>query len=162
RRRLARTSRHPLRRRVEATTSEPLGSEPPGTPGPSQYGTSTSMRIEQFADWAGLGIGERGWNRLVERCRTPTPFATWQFQTAWFRTFAAGPLHLLAAQDGAGEWAAALPLYETPTSDGPVLRLVGGTDIADYLDLIAVAGREEEVWKAMLPALGDLAWRAVD
>jgi CelD/BcsL family acetyltransferase involved in cellulose biosynthesis len=120
------------------------------------------MRIERFSDWDALGIGEAGWNRLVERCRTPVPFATWQFQTAWFRVFATGPLHLLAAQDGAGEWAGILPLYEIPTPDGPVLRFVGGTDIADYLDLIAVAGREEEVWKAMLPALGDLAWRTVD
>ena len=76
--------------------------------------------------------------------------------------FAPGPLHLLAAQDGAGEWVGLLPLYETPTPEGPVLRLVGGMDIADYLDLIAVAGREEEVWKAMLPAVGDLGWRAVD
>ena len=120
------------------------------------------MRIEHFPDWNALGIGELGWNRLVERCRTPTPFATWQFQTAWFRAFATEPLHLLAAQDGAGEWVGLLPLYETPTPEGPVLRLVGGTDIADYLDLIAVAGREEEVWKAMLPALGDLAWKALD
>ena len=120
------------------------------------------MRVERFSDWEALGIGEAGWNRLVERCRAPVPFATWQFQTAWFRTFAPGPLHLLAAQDGAGEWVGVLPLYETPTPDGPVLRLVGGTDIADYLDLIALAGREEEVWKAMLPVVGDLGWRAVD
>src|SRR5215471_12669097 len=162
RRRPARTSRPPPRRRVEATTSEAPWPEPPGMPGPSQYGTSTPMRIERFADWAGLGIGETGWNRLVERCRIPTPFASWQFQTAWFRTFAAGPLHLLAAQDGSGEWAGVLPLYQTPTPEGPVLRLVGGTDISDYLDLIAVAGREEEVWKAMLPALSDLPWRTVD
>lgn len=120
------------------------------------------MRIERFSDWDALAIGESGWNRLVERCRAPAPFATWQFQTAWFRAFAPGPLHLLAAQDGAGEWVGVLPLYETPTPDGPVLRLVGGTDVADYLDLIAVAGREEEVWKAMLPAIGDLVWRTVD
>ena len=120
------------------------------------------MRIEHFPDWNALGIGELGWNRLVERCRTPTPFGTWQFQTAWFRSFARGPLHLLAAQDGVGEWVGLLPLYETRTAEGPVLRLVGGTDIADYLDLIAVAGREEEVWKAMLPAVGDLAWKALD
>ncbi len=120
------------------------------------------MRIEHFSDWDGLGIGEAGWNRLVERCRAPVPFATWQFQTTWFRAFAPGPLHLFAAQDGAGEWVGLLPLYETTTPDGPVLRLVGGTDVTDYLDLIAVAGREEEVWKAMLPALGDVAWRAVD
>jgi CelD/BcsL family acetyltransferase involved in cellulose biosynthesis len=55
-----------------------------------------------------------------------------------------------------------LPLYETPTPQGPVLRLVGGTDVADYLDLIAVAGREEEVWKALLPALADASWRTLE
>ena len=120
------------------------------------------MRVERFSDWTALGIGEAGWNRLVERCRAPVPFATWQFQTAWFRAFAPGSLHLLGVQDGAGEWVGLLPLYETPTPEGPVLRLVGGTDIADYLDLIAVAGREEEVWKAVLPALVDLSWQAVD
>src|SRR5262245_60648682 len=120
------------------------------------------MRVERLADWDALGIGEAGWNRLVERCRAPVPFATWQFQTAWFRAFAPGPLHLLAAQDGAGEWVGILPLYETPTSEGPVLRLVGGIDVADYLDLIAVAGREEEVWKAILPRVAELRWRTVD
>jgi CelD/BcsL family acetyltransferase involved in cellulose biosynthesis len=122
----------------------------------------TSMRVERFSDWAAPGIGEAGWNRLVEQCRAPVPFATWQFQTAWFRAFAPGPLHLLAAQDGAGEWVGLLPLYETPMPDGAVLRLVGGTDISDYLDLIAAAGREEEVWKAMLPVIGDLGWHTVD
>jgi CelD/BcsL family acetyltransferase involved in cellulose biosynthesis len=120
------------------------------------------MRVEHLSDWDALGIGEAGWNRLVERCRAPVPFATWQFQTAWFRAFAPGPLHLLAVQDGAGDWVGVLPLYETPTPAGPVLRLVGGTDIADYLDLITLAGREEEVWKAVLPRLADLAWKTVD
>jgi CelD/BcsL family acetyltransferase involved in cellulose biosynthesis len=113
------------------------------------------MRVERFSDWDSLGIGEAGWNRLVERCRAPVPFATWQFQTTWYRAFAPGPLHLLAVQDGAAEWVGLLPLYETSSPEGPVLRLVGGTDVADYLDLLAVAGREEEVWKALLPVLAD-------
>jgi CelD/BcsL family acetyltransferase involved in cellulose biosynthesis len=120
------------------------------------------VRVERFADWDALGLGAAGWNRLVERCRAPAPFATWQFQTAWYRAFGTGPLHLLAAQDGAEEWVGVLPLHEVPTPDGPVVRLVGGTDIADYLDLIAVAGREEEVWKALLPVLADLPWRTAD
>jgi CelD/BcsL family acetyltransferase involved in cellulose biosynthesis len=55
-----------------------------------------------------------------------------------------------------------LPLYETLSPEGPVLRLVGGTEVTDYLDLIAVAGREEEVWKALLPVLAEVPWRAVD
>jgi CelD/BcsL family acetyltransferase involved in cellulose biosynthesis len=120
------------------------------------------VRIEHFSDWDVPGLGEPGWNRLVERCRAPVPFATWQFQTAWYRAFGAGPLHLLAVQDGAGEWVGVLPLYEVSSPDGPILRFVGGTDVADYLDLIAVAGREEEVWKALLPALAELPWRAAD
>jgi CelD/BcsL family acetyltransferase involved in cellulose biosynthesis len=120
------------------------------------------MRVERFSGWDALGIGEAGWNRLVERCRAPAPFATWQFQTAWYHAFTPGPLRLLAVQDGAGEWVGLLPLYETSSPEGPVLRLVGGTDVADYLDLIAVAGREEEVWKALLPALADGPVRALD
>jgi CelD/BcsL family acetyltransferase involved in cellulose biosynthesis len=120
------------------------------------------VRVERFGDWSAVGLGEAGWNRLVERCRTPTPFALWQFQTTWHRTFTDGTLHLLAAQDGAGEWVGLLPLYEAPTPEGPALRLVGGTDVADYLDLIAVDGREDEVWKALLPALAELPGRAVD
>lgn len=120
------------------------------------------MRAERFSNWGAIGLGETGWNRLVERCRAPVPFATWQFQTAWYRAFASGPLHLFAVQDGAGEWVGVLPLYETPSPEGPVLRLVGGTDVADYLDLIAVASREEEVWKALLPALAEIPWQAVD
>ena len=120
------------------------------------------MRIEHFSNWNVPGLGEAGWNRLVERCRAPVPFATWQFQTAWYRAFGTGPLHLLAAQDGEGEWVGVLPLYEIPSPDGPIVRLVGGTDVADYLDLIAVAGREEEVWKALLPELAELPWRIAD
>jgi CelD/BcsL family acetyltransferase involved in cellulose biosynthesis len=120
------------------------------------------MRVERFSDWDGLGIGEAGWNRLVEQCRTPVPFATWQFQTTWYRAFTPGPLNLLAVQDGAGDWVGLLPLYETSSPEGPVLRLVGGTDVADYLDLIAVAGREEEIWKALLPMLADGPARVID
>jgi CelD/BcsL family acetyltransferase involved in cellulose biosynthesis len=118
--------------------------------------------VERFSGWEVPGLGEAGWNRLVERCRAPAPFATWQFQTAWYRAFGGGPLHLFAVQDGAGEWVGLLPLYELPSPEGPILRLVGGTDVADYLDLIAVAGREEEVWKALVPTLAELPWRAVD
>jgi CelD/BcsL family acetyltransferase involved in cellulose biosynthesis len=129
------------------------------------------VRVERFSDWDAIGLGEAGWNRLVERCRAPVAFSTWQFQTAWYRTFVAGPggppgspspLHLLAAQDGSGEWVGVLPLYEAQDAAGPVLRLVGGTDVADYLDLIAVAGREEEVWKALLPALPEGPIRRID
>jgi CelD/BcsL family acetyltransferase involved in cellulose biosynthesis len=114
------------------------------------------MRVEHFTDWGETGLGAAGWDRLVAGSRFPVPFLGWQFQTTWWRAFGPKTLHLLGVQDGAGDWAGALPLFETTGPEGPVLRLVGGTDVADYLDLVALAGREEEVWKALLPVLIDL------
>lgn len=122
------------------------------------------MRVERLPAWGALGLGEAPWNRLVARSHGNLPFLTWQFQTTWWRLLGEreGSLHLLAVQDGAAEWVGALPLYATATPVGPVLRLVGGVDVADYLDLVAVAGHEEAVWKALLAALADGPWRALD
>lgn len=120
------------------------------------------MRVERLPAWGALGLGEAAWNRLVARSSTDVPFLTWQFQTTWWRAFGPAPLHLFGVQDGAGEWVGALPLYEVAGPEGPVLRVVGGVDVADYLDLVAVGGREEEVWKALLGALAGVPWRALD
>jgi CelD/BcsL family acetyltransferase involved in cellulose biosynthesis len=118
--------------------------------------------VERLPDWGALGLSEAVWNRLVSRSHTDVPFLTWQFQTAWWRTFRDGELHLYGAQDGAGEWVGALPLYAGSGPAGPVLRLVGGVEVADYLDLVAVAGHEEAVWKGALAALADVPWRALE
>jgi CelD/BcsL family acetyltransferase involved in cellulose biosynthesis len=40
-----------------------------------------------------------------------------------------------------------LPLHESAPG---TLQLLGGPDVSDYLDLITVPGREEEVWMALL------------
>ncbi len=120
------------------------------------------MRVERLAAWGAPGPDEATWNRLLAGSSVNVPFLTWQFQTRWWRVFGEGPLHLLGFQGGAGEWVGALPLYEAETPEGPVLRLVGGVDVADYLDVIALAGHEEAVWKAALGALPDTPWRALD
>jgi CelD/BcsL family acetyltransferase involved in cellulose biosynthesis len=104
------------------------------------------VRVERLPDWG--AVDEATWNRLVARSAFPLPFSTWQFQTAWWRFLGEGRLHLYGVQDAAADWVALLPLYEA----GPGLRLVGGVDVADYLDLIAVAGYEEAAWKALLAA----------
>jgi CelD/BcsL family acetyltransferase involved in cellulose biosynthesis len=122
------------------------------------------MRVERLPDWGAGGLGEAAWNALLATSAIDVPFLTWQFQTTWWRHLGAreGPLHLLGVQDGAGDWAGALPLYEAPTPDGPVLRLAGGIDVADYLDVLARAGHEEAVWKALLTALAAGRWRSLD
>lgn len=120
------------------------------------------MKVEELPAWGAEGFGEAAWNGLLARSATDVPFLTWQFQTTWSAILADGPVRLLGVQDGAGEWVGALPLYEAPTPAGAALRLVGGVEVADYLDALAVRGREEEVWKALLAALTTSGPRRLD
>ena len=94
------------------------------------------------------GLDERRWNGLLGEARLPSVFLTWQWQTAWADAFAAGrALQLLRVSDESGTPAGLLPLYE----DAPARqRILGGVDVSDYLDVIAAAGREDEVWHALL------------
>ncbi|HVQ74975.1 MAG TPA: GNAT family N-acetyltransferase [Candidatus Binatia bacterium] len=103
------------------------------------------MKVEVLPDFEALGP-ER-WNSLLDRSRTASVFLTWPWQTGWIRAFAPGAsLELLAASDDTGQLIGLLPLHET----AGVRRLIGGADVSDYLDLIAVAGSEGEVWEALL------------
>jgi CelD/BcsL family acetyltransferase involved in cellulose biosynthesis len=104
------------------------------------------MKVEVLLGWAGLD--ETRWNGLLDRAKYPSVFLTWQWQTHWARSFQAdGPLQLITVTDEDGALAGLLPLYEeTPGR----LRILGGVDVSDYLDVIAAAGREEEVWQALL------------
>src|SRR5439155_24123909 len=65
-------------------------------------------------------------------------------------------------QNGAADVDGKLPHYAEGNAPEETLRLVGGTEMADYLDLVAVAGREEEVWKALLPLVADLPATRLD
>lgn len=116
------------------------------------------MKVEALP---GFGeVREAEWTALVERSGTRSVFLTWQWQTAWADAFAAdGAVTVLKVTDDAGAFAGALPLYV----DAPgQVRIVGGVDVSDYLDLIAARGQEREIWDALLhhragePAVWDL------
>lgn len=92
-------------------------------------------------------LDEARWNGLVDRSRLPSVFLTWQWQSEWSRAFAARSLQILVATDADGALGGLLPLYEEAPGRQ---RIIGGVDISDYLDAIAVNGREEEVWHALL------------
>ena len=104
------------------------------------------MKVDVLASLADLD--EERWNGLLARSASASAFLTWQWQTEWARAFAADrPLQILAVSDAGGALAGLLPLYEeTPAR----LCLLGGVEVSDYLDVIAVAGSEEEVWQALL------------
>jgi CelD/BcsL family acetyltransferase involved in cellulose biosynthesis len=104
------------------------------------------MKVEVLSALA--GVGEADWNRLLERSAAPSIFLTWQWQTEWARAFAPdAPLRILTVRGPDGGLVGLLPLYE----DGDDrLRVLGGVDVSDYLDVIAHAGEEEGVWQALL------------
>jgi CelD/BcsL family acetyltransferase involved in cellulose biosynthesis len=104
------------------------------------------MKVDVLPGWAGLD--EARWNGLLDRAKLPSVFMTWQWQTVWARSFAAAAsLHLLAVSDEDGSLVGLLPLHE---AEPGILRILGGVDVSDYLDLVVAAGREEEVWQALL------------
>jgi CelD/BcsL family acetyltransferase involved in cellulose biosynthesis len=93
-------------------------------------------------------VGRTAWETLRARARLRAPYLSWTWQTEWVQAFAADRrLELRTVEDADGTLIGALPLVEA--SPG-VQRIVGGADVSDYLDVLAVAGREEDVWTALL------------
>jgi len=93
-------------------------------------------------------VGATAWDRLHAATRLRVPFLSWIWQSQWARAFAADRrLDIRRVTDGEGSLIAVLPLYEAAPG---VFEVLGGSDVSDYLDLVAVAGREEEAWTALL------------
>jgi CelD/BcsL family acetyltransferase involved in cellulose biosynthesis len=93
-------------------------------------------------------VGRAAWDDLCAMARHRAPFLSWVWQMEWLHAFAADRrLEIRAVEDADGALVGLLPLFEA----GPgLMRIVGGADVSDYLDLLAVAGREEEIWSALL------------
>lgn len=93
-------------------------------------------------------VGEPVWSDLLARSAAPVPFLSWAWQTLWWETLGdRRRLQILRVSASSGEPLGLLPLYEAEPGRW---QLVGGVDVSDYLDLVAVKEREEEVWSALL------------
>ncbi len=94
-------------------------------------------------------VGPTAWGGLHARTHARSPFLTWTWQSEWVRAFGEGRRLEIWEVADQGERLALLPLYE---EEPGLARLIGGLDVSDYLDLIALAGREVEAWGALLAA----------
>jgi CelD/BcsL family acetyltransferase involved in cellulose biosynthesis len=93
-------------------------------------------------------VGPDAWDALHAESRLRSPFLAWAWQREWVGVFGEGRrLELHRVVDGTGHLVALLPLVETAPDHW---LLVGGADISDYLDLLAVRDREDEAWAALL------------
>ncbi len=90
------------------------------------------------------------WDAVADRARVRSPFLGFTWQRRWAEVFAEGRrLDVRRVLDAEGRLVAILPLYETAPG---AWELLGGAEVSDYLDLVALAGREEEAWAALLAA----------
>jgi len=103
---------------------------------------------------------KRVWNDLLQRSTINTIFNTWQWQETWWRCFGEDrKLRLCLVYEGR-QLLGIVPLVGLegdPTAQ--TLQLVGGTDVADYLDVIAEPVHAPAVWAA---ALDTVEWRTLD
>lgn len=107
------------------------------------------------------------WNALLHNSMADTPFLTHEWQCTWWACLCEGELFVMTVRDG-GALVGIAPLFilSQPDSTGKVrrlLRLIGSVDASDYLDLIALHGREIDVFNAMLDALAQSdEWDVLD
>ena len=96
-------------------------------------------------------VGAAAWRDLHAASHLRSPFLSFTWQREWARAFASTRrVEVRTVKDDTGHLIAVLPLYE---AEPGLLRLVGGTDVSDYLDLVVAGGREEDAWGALLQAL---------
>ena len=93
-------------------------------------------------------VGVDAWEALHAETRLRSPFLSWTWQREWVAVFGEGRrLEVRRVADGTGRLVALLPLVEIAADRW---LLVGGADVSDYLDLIALRDREDEAWAALL------------
>ncbi|HWP34715.1 MAG TPA: hypothetical protein VNM66_03885, partial [Thermodesulfobacteriota bacterium] len=102
------------------------------------------------------------WQAVHAQSGSAPVFLTWGWQHAWWAHFGRGrPLRAVALADG-GQPLALAPFFD----DGGAWRLIGAPqdaiDLADYLDVLVPADREEAGWRALAAWLaGRDDWSAV-
>jgi CelD/BcsL family acetyltransferase involved in cellulose biosynthesis len=94
---------------------------------------------------------EQDWNALLGTCSTDFIFMTWEWQKTWWEWFGGDSELSLVTVHEDSEQLALAPFYSTATGpDQRKLRLVGGVEISDYLDLlVADDSRQQAAYEAL-------------
>jgi peptidoglycan/xylan/chitin deacetylase (PgdA/CDA1 family)/CelD/BcsL family acetyltransferase involved in cellulose biosynthesis len=112
------------------------------------------MRVVEIRDEAELQSLRCTWDTLLSSSGSRTIFLTWEWVTAWWRTYGrGGDLRLLAAFDGNDALRGIAPLrsgtLQRYGQTVPAISLVGdGSNDSDYLDFIVASGHEKQVMES--------------
>lgn len=113
---------------------------------------TNATAAEQIAECTTLDAIRAEWEALLPAAITPFPFQSPAWADAWLSVLVpdAEPL-ILAVRDADGALIGVAPLAIVRTDDlGRAVRFCGGTDVTDYLDIVAQAEDVPGVWSAVL------------
>ena len=127
--------------------------------------TEAILQVQTFHTSDAFDALKPEWNALLKQSASDALFLTWEFQATWWRHLRDGDdLRLITVRDADGGLIGIAPVYGLRTDgDCIALRLIGGVEVADYLDFIAARGCEREVLRAIFEALCAMPdWRLLD
>lgn len=143
------------------------------------------MKLEVYRDSKGFDTLQAEWDALVQRSTANVLFMTLEWQRAWWGSFGAGKdLRLFTVRDEGDALVAICPLFIQQTLIDPkallpeisverpkaiahsesrrTVHLVGGTEVSDYLDIIALPQYHREACTLFLDALAQEDWQILD
>ncbi|MCR4405376.1 MAG: GNAT family N-acetyltransferase [Anaerolineae bacterium] len=112
------------------------------------------MKLDLYQDVTGFATLAGEWNTLLHRSDSDTVFLTHEWQSTWWRFFASGRELLLLALRQDDQLVGIAPFYRQRLADGQtVIQLIGGTEISDYLDIIALPDYRDHIYQTIFEFL---------
>lgn len=105
------------------------------------------------------------WDTLLTGSVSNVFFLTRMFQSIWWDELGEGQLHVVVGESAGDRPRFIAPLYISQAPGlGRTVRQIGGSHVADYLDIIAAPDELEWAWEATLDSLARAAgaWDVID
>jgi len=107
------------------------------------------VKTELYTESSVFDILKEDWRELIDKSSANELFLTCQWQSTWWSHFGKDKaLRLVTFRQEKGDLLGLASFSVESSPDGRrVMRFLGGTDVADYLDIIAKSGYEEDICK---------------
>ncbi len=112
------------------------------------------MPLQIHPNFNGFGPDDRDWRNLLDNSRANHLFLTPDFQKTWWQHFGEGELKIITISETSGKLVVFAPLVLKDNT----LSLVGGAEVADYLDVIVDRENEAENYRQLWAAIRKLKW----
>lgn len=103
-----------------------------------------------------IGSLRAEWQELAKHSPTATPFQTWEWQSAWLRSYRRAKRPLLVTIREGDDLVGLMPLTRSGGA-WRTIRSLGSERASDYLHPLALAGRETSIAEAVADYLRDSA-----